>query len=72
MKRKISLKINGLMCMHCAKRASDALNQVDGVSKVKIDLDAKEATFIYKNDDLEIFKTVISEAGYELVSIEEK
>lgn len=72
MKRKISLKINGLMCMHCVKRASDALNAVDGVSRLKIDLEKKEATFVYKNDDLEIFNSVISEAGYELISIEEK
>ena len=49
MKRNINLKINGMMCKHCAKRVEDALNSIKGVSKINID-----------------------EAGYELVSLEEK
>ena len=72
MKKNISIKINGMMCKHCAKRTEDALNSVKGVSKVEIDLENKEAKFIYKGEDLDIFKAVIEEAGYEFVSLEEK
>ena len=72
MKRNISLKINGMMCKHCAQRTIDALNSVSGVSKVAIDLEIKEASFVYKGENLDIFKTVIEEAGYELISLEEK
>ena len=72
MKRNISLKINGMMCKHCAQRTIDALNSVSGVSKVAIDLENKEASFVYKGENLDIFKTVIEEAGYALISLEEK
>ena len=72
MKRNISLKINGMMCKHCAQRTIDALNTIKGVSKVEIDLENKEARLVYKGEDLDIFKTVIEEAGYEFVSLEEK
>lgn len=72
MKKNISLKIEGMMCMHCAKRTEDALKTIKGVSKVKIDLENHEASLIYKNDDLSVFETVINEIGYKLISLEEK
>ncbi len=72
MKRNINLKINGMMCKHCAKRVEDALNSIKGVSKINIDLENKEVNLLYKGEDLEVFKSTIDEAGYELVSLEEK
>lgn len=72
MKRNISLKVNGMMCKHCAKRVEDALNTIKGVSKISIDLENKEVSLVYKGEDLEVFASTIDEAGYELVSVEEK
>ena len=72
MKRNISLKIEGMMCMHCAKRTMDALNGIKGVSKVVINLESKEAVLVYKGEDLSVFETTINEIGYKLISLEEK
>ncbi len=71
MKKMQTLKINGMMCEHCAKHASDALLKIDGVTKVKVDLENKKALVVTNkevNDD--VFKDAIADAGYTLESIE--
>ncbi len=41
------LSVEGMSCMHCAKRVEDALKALKGVKKVKVDLSAKVADVDY-------------------------
>lgn len=63
-----TLKIEGMMCMHCQKHVTEALSKMDGVTEVNVDLEAKTAVVKAGRDIPEAeFKAVIEEAGYELV-----
>lgn len=39
--KSILLKVNGMSCQHCVNAIHDAVAQIVGVKKVKIDLKAK-------------------------------
>lgn len=66
------IKIEGMSCMHCVKRVDQALKTLDGVTGVSVNLELKQASVDYKgsiND--EVIKSVIDDAGYDVLSIEE-
>lgn len=66
------IKIEGMSCAHCQARVEKALNAINGVD-AKVDLKKNAATVNLVSDvSDEVFKEAISEAGYEVVSIEEK
>lgn len=69
MKKKIS--IEGMSCEHCVNHVTTALNELVGVSKVEVNLAAKnaiiEASQEVSNEDI---KDAIDEAGYEVTTIE--
>ena len=37
----MKFKVHGMMCMHCVKSVTDALNALEGVSEVAVDLPSK-------------------------------
>lgn len=66
------IKIEGMSCMHCVKRVDQALKTLDGVTGVNVNLELKQASVDYQgsiND--EVIKSVIDDAGYDVLSIEE-
>lgn len=66
------IKIEGMSCMHCVKRVDKALNSVEGVTKVNVNLELNQATIDYNKDiNNDVIKTVIDDAGYDVVSISE-
>lgn len=64
---KYELRIEGMMCMHCQRHMTEALNKMEGV-QAEINLEEKTA---YVTADREIsmdeFQDVVDEAGYTLV-----
>ena len=69
---KYELKIKGMMCMHCQKHASDALNGMAKVKHAEVDLENETATVEALEPITEQeFKDVIAEEGYEVVSFKE-
>lgn len=70
MKKQIS--INGMSCEHCVRHVTNALNEIDGINDVSVDLKANKAIIevISKVSDDQII-SAIDDAGYEVVSIEE-
>ena len=40
-----TIKINGMRCAHCSGSVTKALEDIDGISNVKVDLGKGEATF---------------------------
>lgn len=68
--KKQTLKIEGMMCMHCAAHVENALKALDGVKDVKVDLKGKSATV--KVDEpiaQDVYAKAIEEAGYKVVEV---
>jgi copper ion binding protein len=69
---KKTIKIEGMTCSHCQARVEKALNSISGVD-AKVDLKKKAAVVSFDGDISDaLFKDAVTEAGYEVVSIEEK
>ena len=62
---KITLQVEGMMCMHCVKHVEDALKKVDGVKKVNVSLDKKEAIIEGENLNKEELIKAIVASGYQ-------
>ena len=60
------LKIKGMTCNHCKMRAEKALQGVNGVESVKVDLDAKEAIIMGVAERAKLIKAIV-DAGYTVV-----
>ncbi len=59
------------MCGHCSSHVEKALRELDGVSDVVVSLEEKTAKVTMdKEISDEVFKKLISEEGYEVVSVE--
>lgn len=69
MKKKIL--VEGMSCGHCVNHVREALNELNGVTSVDVNLDAKtaiiETSVEVKDEDI---KFAIDDAGYEAVGIE--
>jgi Cu+-exporting ATPase len=64
-----TLKVEGMMCMHCQKHVTEALQALPGVTAVDVNLDTKLAKVTATRDIPQAeFKQAITAAGYELVS----
>lgn len=66
------IEINGMSCGHCQARVEQVLNAIDGVT-AKVDLKKKRAVVnLTGSVEDQTLKNVVTEAGYEVVSITEK
>lgn len=43
--KTVKIKVENMMCKHCVKTITETLQNTVGVSKIKVDLDSKTATF---------------------------
>ena len=66
-----TLNIEGMMCAHCVAHVEKALSALGGVTSAKADLEGKRATVTLAApvSDQEL-KDAVTEAGYEVVSIQ--
>ncbi len=65
--------IDGMCCDHCAARVEKALSAVEGVVSADVKLKKKTAVIRSREEvDNEQIKKVVTEAGYTVVSIEDK
>jgi len=66
-----TMKIEGMMCAHCTGRVEKALSAIDGVDKVVMSLEGKSAALALSKDvDDKILTDAVTEAGYEVVSVQ--
>ena len=64
--QEVTVKVDGMMCMHCEKRVREAILKVDNVRNVNINLETKEVKIEYETAlDLESVKKQVTDAGYE-------
>jgi copper chaperone len=66
---KMTLKVQGMTCNHCAMRVQKALKGVPGVQDALVDLGKAEAavTFDEGKVDLDKLSTAVVESGYKVV-----
>lgn len=62
-----TIHVKGMSCQHCVKAVTKALNEIEGVSSVKVNLSSGEVTFKEEQAvDTEVLRERIEKAGYEL------
>jgi copper chaperone len=62
-----TIKITGMSCNHCVMAVTKALNGVEGIKGVKVDLSRGEATFDEAGPvDMDTVRAEIKKAGYEV------
>jgi len=68
---KKTMIIEGMMCHHCTGRVEKALAALEGVSAVEMSLEGKSATLTLEKDvDNQVLTDTVTEAGYEVVSVQ--
>ena len=61
-----TVKINGMSCQHCVASVTKALEAINGVRDVSVDLEKGEAS--YEGDvDEQVIKVAITKTGFEIV-----
>jgi len=60
-----SLKIKGMSCQHCVGSVKKALEDISGLSRVTVNLDAGEASFENEGVDREEIRAAIAKIGFE-------
>ncbi|MFH1762116.1 MAG: permease [bacterium] len=64
---KISLKVEGMTCMHCSNTVKKAVESIEGTSEVFVDLKGKKVDFgIEDTSRLPHVKLAVNAAGYDL------
>ncbi len=66
---KKTLLVEGMSCGHCEKAVKNALGELEGVSKVEVDLGSKKVKVEGEGLNDILIKGAIEEAGYELIEI---
>ncbi len=62
------IRIKGMSCNHCVMRVTKALQGIEGIRNVKVDLASGEATFDEdKPVDRKTIADEVRKAGYEVV-----
>lgn len=73
--KDISVKVSGMVCSMCAQGIQKKFGKLPEVKEIKVDLDSKVVSISTKDDkdisDAKI-KELITEAGYNVASIERK
>ena len=63
------LKVKGMSCQHCVMSVTKALNQLDGIKNIQIDLAKGEVRFDNtKSVVSDRIQKAITDAGYEVVA----
>ena len=64
------IQIEGMSCMHCAKKVENTLKELKGVKNVTVNLEEKKATVVMKQEiSEETLKNAVEELGYEVEEI---
>lgn len=66
----ITLNVEGMTCGHCKAAVEGALNELDGVSNVKVDLDTGKVDVNYDESKVTTaaMNEAIEEQGYDVVA----
>ena len=64
------IHVEGMTCDHCVETVSQAVNSLEGVSRVDVDLEKKQVAvdFDENRTDLGVISSKIIAVGFEVVS----
>jgi copper chaperone len=62
----LKLKVSGMMCDHCVRAVTLAVQSVPSVDGVEVDLDRGEVT-VHGNPDERAVRAAIAEEGYQVL-----
>ena len=65
-----NVHVEGMTCGHCVETVTKAVNSLNGISRVSVDLDKKQVSvdFDESRTDLDTISSKIIEVGFEVVS----
>lgn len=67
-KIKKVIKVDGMHCEHCANKVINALENIEGIEKVKVNLNTKEVLITSRVDiDNNLIKETISKLDYQVI-----
>lgn len=70
-KIKKIINVEGMHCGHCASKVENALKEIEGVSKVKVNLDKKQVEVtLTKEVDNSVLSNAITNVDFEVTGIE--
>lgn len=62
-----TIKINGMKCGHCSGAVTQALESIEGISEVMVNLDKGEATYRASSSvDPAVIKDAVMKIGFEV------
>lgn len=61
---EMRIRVNGMSCSHCQARVEKGLSELDGVTSVRVDLDAGTATLVGDITE-DRLRTALDDLGYE-------
>ncbi|MBC5636768.1 copper chaperone CopZ [Ornithinibacillus sp. BX22] len=66
--QSLTLDVRGMTCGHCKMSVEGALNELDGVSNVEVDLATGKVTVTYDESKvtLEAMQEAVEEQGYDV------
>lgn len=70
---KVSLQASGLTCSMCSKAVKTALEKVDFVDKVQVDIKNQQYNLTFKTDskvELDALSTAVEDAGFSVASLQ--
>lgn len=62
-----TVKVDGMMCGHCASRVEEAVKSVNGVTDAKVSLENKEVTVSGNDGTQGNVRRAIGDAGYKVM-----
>ena len=68
--KKMTVKIEGMMCGHCKAHVEEAISKVPGVESYEVSLEKKQAV-VKGNPSKEAITAAVKAAGYEVTGIDE-
>ena len=64
-----TIKVEGMSCIHCAKKVETALKEIKQVKSVKVLLEEKKVEIILREDiDTKILENAIEDLGYKVIN----
>lgn len=67
-KVKQVINVDGMSCSHCAKKVENSLKEIDGVIKVRVNLEKKEVIITSKTElSLDLLREKINSLGYKFL-----
>lgn len=65
-KSMATIKVQGMKCQHCAETARKALEEIEGIRKVAVNLDTGKIDY-EGNAPIEVIRAAIEGKGYRVV-----